>query len=330
MDPASALPYAIPVFFGFGIFICAEMALWRRGGGVRYETRDAAASTLMGVGYLVAGALLGGVSAGAFVLVHRHALLEIGYSGWAFAACFLLEDLAYYWFHRTSHRRRWFWAHHVVHHSSQHYNLTTALRQGWTGPVAMTFLFWLPLVWIGFEPAMVTLFMGISLVYQFWIHTEAIGRLGPLEWVFNTPSHHRVHHASNPQYLDANYGAVLIIWDRLFGTFVPEETAEPPRYGLVKNIATFNPFRIAFHEWAAMIKDVLRARSAREALGYVLGPPGWSPDGSRKTSDQIKTEWRRRTHSKQSGAEPRFRKAPAGVVQRRHAADRTAHRARAL
>jgi sterol desaturase/sphingolipid hydroxylase (fatty acid hydroxylase superfamily) len=204
-------------------------------------------------------------------------------------ACFLLEDLAYYWFHRISHERRFFWASHVVHHSSQHYNLTTALRQTWTGALGLTFLFWLPLVFIGFPPAMVLMFSAISLVYQFWIHTELIDRMGPLEWVFNTPSHHRVHHATNPKYLDANYAGVLIIWDRLFGTFVKEE--ERPTYGIISNLGTFNPFRIAFHEWAGIARDVARARSLREAAGYVFGPPGWSPDGSRQTSASLKAAW---------------------------------------
>jgi hypothetical protein len=141
---------------------------------------------------------------------------------------------------------------------------------------------------------MVLMFSGISLVYQFWIHTETIGRMGPLEWVMNTPSHHRVHHATNPKYLDANYAGVLIIWDRLFGTFVAEDDKEQIHYGIVSQLGTFNPFRVAFHEWIGMFRDVRNAKSFREVLGYTFGPPGWSPDGSRKTSASIKQAWAER------------------------------------
>jgi sterol desaturase/sphingolipid hydroxylase (fatty acid hydroxylase superfamily) len=247
----------------------------------------------MGLGNLVARLLLGGVGAAVTVWVASHAVFEIGWVWWAWIACFLLEDLSYYWFHRVSHERRWFWASHVIHHSSQHYNLSTALRQTWTGNLSFTFIFSSLLALIGFHPAMVALFSGISLVYQFWIHTEAIDRMPRwFEAVFNTPSHHRVHHATNPRYLDANYAGVLIIWDKLFGTFVEERADDKPRYGIIANLTTFNPFRIAFHEWAGIIADVRNAKSVREVFGYLFGPPGWTPDGSRETSASIKAKWR--------------------------------------
>ncbi len=211
-------------------------------------------------------------------------------AAWAWLAVFLLEDLTYYGFHRLAHERRFWWASHVNHHTSQHYNLSTALRQTWTGGAAGTWLLWLPLAFIGFPPAMVAIQKGISLVYQFWIHTEAIGKMPRwFEAVFNTPSHHRVHHARNPRYLDRNYAGILIVWDRLFGTFQPELEEEPCRYGVVKNLATFNILRVAFHEWAAIAGDLVR--QPRHALGWLFGPPGWSPDGSRETSDQIRARW---------------------------------------
>jgi sterol desaturase/sphingolipid hydroxylase (fatty acid hydroxylase superfamily) len=144
---------------------------------------------------------------------------------------------------------------------------------------------------IGFPPEMVAMFTAISLVYQFWIHTETIGRMGPLEWVMNTPSHHRVHHSVNAKYLDANYAGVLIIWDRLFGTFVPEDDKEQIRYGIISQLGTFNPIRVAFHEWIGIWRDVRGAKNLREVWGYTFGPPGWSPDGSRKTSRSIKQAW---------------------------------------
>ncbi|MCB9570116.1 MAG: sterol desaturase family protein [Myxococcales bacterium] len=293
--------YAIPFFI---LFMGIEIVIWRVFHRGRYETRDTAASLAMGLGNQIVGLLPGGFVVGLYFALYEHRLFDLERTWWVFLLCFLAEDLSYYWFHRLAHERRWMWAAHINHHSSQHYNLSTALRQAWTSTLALSFLFRLPLVWIGFEPAMIFLFGGISLVYQFWIHTEVIDRMGPFEWVFNTPSHHRVHHAFNPRYLDANYAGVLIIWDRIFGTFVEETAADPPRYGLVKNIATFNPFKVAFHEWVGIARDVAGARSLRELLGYTWGPPGWSPDGSRKTTATLKAEWRARLAAAEGAGAP--------------------------
>ena len=186
----------------------------------------------------------------------------------------MLEDLVFYWYHRTHHTVRVFWASHVVHHSSQRFNLSTALRQSWTPFTALPF--WLPLALLGFAPWMILLQQSISLLYQFFLHTERIGKLwAPAEFVFNTPSHHRVHHASNAAYLDRNYGGVLIVWDRLFGTFAAER--EPAVYGLTKNIRTFNPLRVATHEFVAMARDLAWVRRGRDAVGVVFGRPGWQP-----------------------------------------------------
>ncbi len=259
-----------------------------------YETNDTAASLAMGFGSTIAGALTGGAVVATSLWIYQHRLFDIPMTAvWAWVALFFLEDMTYYWFHRLSHERRFWWASHVNHHTSQHYNLSTALRQTWTGQVAGTWLLWLPLSLLGFPPAMVAIQKGISLVYQFWIHTETIGRLpAAFEAVFNTPSHHRVHHARNPRYLDRNYAGILIIWDRMFGTFQPELDEEPCRYGIVKNLGGFNILRVAFHEWIGLGQDLLKSRSPREALGYLFGPPGWSPDGSRETSAMIKARWR--------------------------------------
>jgi sterol desaturase/sphingolipid hydroxylase (fatty acid hydroxylase superfamily) len=303
-QPAFEIPdivtYAVP---GFVLLILIEMIYVRLSRKGRYHFADAATSLAMGLGNQFAKLLAGGLVVAAYYWVSQYRLFDFGWSWPVLIACFFAEDLAYYWMHRVSHERRWFWASHVVHHSSQHYNLTTALRQTWTGVLGLTFIFWLPLVWIGFPPEMVLMFSAISLVYQFWIHTEAIDRLGALEWVLNTPSHHRVHHAINPRYLDANYAGVLIIWDRLFGTFIPERKGEQIQYGIVSQLGTFNPFRVAFHEWAGIVRDVLGARSAREVTGYVFGPPGWSPDGSRKTSASLKAAWRAQQQAAGAAAE---------------------------
>ncbi|MCR9276863.1 MAG: sterol desaturase family protein [Pseudomonadaceae bacterium] len=206
------------------------------------------------------------------------------------AVCFVLDDLRFYAHHRIAHRCRWVWAMHVVHHSSTHYNYAVALRQAWTKHFTGTMMLKLPLVLIGFDPVAV-LFCGVvNAAYQFFLHTQLIDRLPRwFEFVFNTPSHHRVHHARNPQYLDANYGGTLIIWDRLFGTFEGEQANEPPEFGLVKNIDTYNPLRIEFHEYAAVLRDQLhRGIGLRARLGYLFGPPGYSHDGSRQTTEDIK------------------------------------------
>jgi sterol desaturase/sphingolipid hydroxylase (fatty acid hydroxylase superfamily) len=250
----------------------------------------------MGLGSQVAGLLTGAAIFGVILWVYEYRLFTIPMTAiWAWVAVFFLEDLTYYWFHRLSHERRFWWASHVNHHTSQHYNLATALRQTWTGGLAGTWLLWLPLILLGFPPAMVAIQKGVSLVYQYWVHTEAIRRFPRwFESVFNTPSHHRVHHARNPRYLDANYAGILIIWDRMFGTYIPEDDAEPCRYGVVHNLGDFNIFRVAFHEWIAIGKDLAGSRSIREVFGYLFGPPGWSPDGSRDTSATLKAKWRAR------------------------------------
>ena len=169
------------------------------------------------------------------------------------------------------HSSRYMWAIHVVHHSSEHYNLSTALRQ----PVAEAFGTFVPfgsLCLLGIRPGLVETARGVNLLYQYWIHTETVGRLGRAEEVLNTPSHHRVHHGSNRRYLDRNHGSILILWDRLFGTFEPE--GERVVYGLTKNIDTFQPGRIATHEYAAMLRDVAGSTSWRERLSYVGARPG--------------------------------------------------------
>ena len=280
---------ATPLFI---VTIILEIVLARFGKAkANYETKDTAVSLGMGLFSGVAGLLTAGAAAAAAIWAWQYRVFEIPMTAiWPWVALVLLEDLTYYWFHRLSHERRFWWAAHVNHHTSQHYNLSTALRQTWTGGLAGTWTLWLPLAFLGFPPAMIAIQKGISLVYQYWIHTEAIRRLPVwFEAVFNTPSHHRVHHARNPRYLDSNYAGILIVWDKLFGTFQPELDEEPCRYGIVRNLATFNILRVAFHEWIGMAADVVRHPG--HALGYVFGRPGWSHDGSRDTSATLKAAW---------------------------------------
>lgn len=288
---------AIPFFI---LAILAELA-WVRffGGKSEFETRDTATSLMMGVGNVVAGLVLGFISYGLLAWFWQFRFFDLGFTVWAGLAAFLLDDLRYYWYHRLAHRMRWFWAEHINHHSSQHYNLSTALRQSWTGNVTGAVILSVPLVLLGFHPAFLAFVYGFNLVYQFWIHTETIGKMPAwFEAVMNTPSHHRVHHATNARYLDANYAGTLIIWDRMFGTFVPEDEADKPRYGIVSNIGTFNPVKVAFHEWVAMLKDAFRpGLTPAQRLGYLFRHPGWSHDGSRKGSDDLKRDYVRRNPS---------------------------------
>jgi sterol desaturase/sphingolipid hydroxylase (fatty acid hydroxylase superfamily) len=284
----SPVDFAIP---GFILLIIIEMLWARENAPEKYEARDTLTSLALGTGSTVAGALTGGIIAMAAIWLYDHRLFDIGWVWWAWPLCFILDDKAYYWFHRTAHRVRWFWAGHVNHHSSQHYNLSTALRQSWTSFFALSFIFRIPQAFLGFEPKMILFCGAINLIYQFWIHTEAIGRLPRwFEYVMNTPSHHRVHHATNPRYLDANYAGTFIIWDRMFGTFTEEVEGERIRYGIVKQLGSFNLIWAVFHEWIGIARDLWSAPWGSK-LGYIWRPPGWSHDGSRDTSDSIKARW---------------------------------------
>ncbi|MBM3549110.1 MAG: sterol desaturase family protein [Alphaproteobacteria bacterium] len=198
----------------------------------------------------------------------------------AFFALFIGMEFFYYWFHRCSHRMRWFWATHAVHHSPNQLNLSAAYRFGWTGRLTGTLLFYVPMVWLGFPIIVVVTALGLNLLYQFWLHVTWIPKLGWLEYVINTPSHHRVHHAANREYIDANYGGVLIIFDRIFGTFVAERDDVPCRYGLVTPLKSYNPIFVALHEWIAMGRDLLKAKTWRDRIRQLFGPPGRYPESA--------------------------------------------------
>jgi sterol desaturase/sphingolipid hydroxylase (fatty acid hydroxylase superfamily) len=276
--------YAVPAFI---VLMLLEATVGARHihRNIHDDMRDTWASLGMGVGSVVINLLWKSVVFAYLSFLHSLTPLRLGYESWVWAAALLADDFCYYWFHRMSHEVRFLWAAHVNHHSSRKYNLSTALRQPWTTPFT-SFWFWTPMPLLGFEPAMILTVQAVSLLYQFWIHTETIDDLGALETVFNTPSHHRVHHAKNVRYLDRNHGGILIIWDRLFGTFADEK--EPPVYGLTKDIDTYNLVDIAFHEWRALWHDVRKPNSLRVRLGYLVEPPGWSPDGSTKTADELR------------------------------------------
>jgi sterol desaturase/sphingolipid hydroxylase (fatty acid hydroxylase superfamily) len=278
---AEVLYYAIPFFV---LLLVVEYLSYRHLGDdhdhdehdyVGYDLTDSRTSLTMGLGNVAINVVWKFAVVATFAAVYELTPLRLDPGDWwVWVLLFFADDLAYYWFHRVSHESRLFWASHVVHHSSQHYNLSTALRQTW---VPMTYFpFWLPLPLLGFPVWMVLLAQAWSLIYQFWIHTERIHRLPRwVEGVLNTPSHHRVHHGMNHQYLDKNYGGILIIWDRLFGTWEPER--ERVRYGLTKQLTTFNPVQVAFHEYIALWRDLRTARSWRTRWNLLFRGPGWSP-----------------------------------------------------
>jgi len=241
---------------------------------VGYERRDTQASLSMLVGNVAVNLAMAGAVGALGKFVFRHRIINIGATKWSLPIAMVAWDFLYYWDHRWMHEVRLLWANHVSHHSSERYNLSTALRQPWSG--FLTTWVFLPMPFFGIPLHHVAKAGQLNLLYQYWIHTEVIDRLPkPIEAVFNTPSHHRVHHGANTQYLDKNYAGILIIWDKLFGTFEPE--VRRIKYGLTKNINTFSPFRIGYHEFIDIARDVKSARSWRDKFGYVFHGPGWQP-----------------------------------------------------
>jgi len=285
--PPALLYYAIP---GFIVLLSLEAWFSYKENKDFYETKDTWTSLGLGIGNVLVGFVTKAMIFGLFVFIYQFRLFSLNDSKWWYwVLIFFADDFSYYWFHRTAHSVNWFWASHVVHHSSQHYNLAAALRQTWTGNLTGSFLFWAWMPLVGFHPIWILFMQQISLIYQFWIHTETVDKLPkPLEFIFNTPSHHRVHHGSDVKYLDRNHAGILIVWDRLFGTFQPEE--ERPTYGLTKNIQSFNPVVVALKTWRELFDTAMRSGSVKNAINYFIRPPGWSHDGSTKTAKQMRKE----------------------------------------
>lgn len=222
-------------------------------------------------------------------LAYQHRLATIHVNGaLALLLLFIGQEFCYYCYHRAAHRVRWFWGNHAVHHSPNELNLSAAFRIGIFGKLTGNSLFFIPLIWIGFDPRTVFTLLSLNLLYQFWIHATWIPTLGWLEGIINTPSAHRVHHASNVDYLDANFGGVLLVFDRLFGTYVKERADLPCRYGLVEPITSYNPLRIQCAQWASLLRDLRGARSVRAVCGYLFMPPGWKPQGEGSTTAELR------------------------------------------
>ena len=219
----------------------------------------------------------------------EYRLTTIELDSWrAFVLLIMGQEFCYYWYHRASHRVRWFWASHSVHHSPNELTLAAAFRISALGKLTASLVFFVPLVWLGFQPALVLASLALNLTYQFWIHATWIPKLGWLEYVINTPSSHRVHHASNLEYLDGNYGGVLIVFDRLFGSYIAEKDDLPCSYGLVKPQLSYNPLRVELDQWVALVKDFVSASGICNKLKFLVMPPGWSPNGVGETTEALR------------------------------------------
>ncbi|WP_118182771.1 sterol desaturase family protein [Paraburkholderia phosphatilytica] len=280
---------AVVVFAAIEALLLSVFARSRQCYG-RYDWRAFCVSTLDLAGR-VAVNLLVPLSIAQPVLhwAYVHRLGRIHLDSWyTVLLLFIVQEFCYYWYHRAAHEVRWFWVNHAVHHSPNELNLSAAFRIGIFGKLTGTGLFFAPLVWMGFDPRIAFGMLSLNLLYQFWLHTTWMPRLGWLEGILNTPSAHRVHHATNLDYLDANYGGVLLVFDRLFGTYVAERDDLPCRYGLVTPMTSYNPLRVEFDGWLKLARDLLRARSIGALAGYLLRPPGWAPHGAGSTTADLR------------------------------------------
>lgn len=239
----------------------------------RYDVKDSMANTALAILHQGADAIAVFALMPLFYWLYEWRIFDIGLSPLTVFLAFLLQDFLYYWFHRASHHIHWLWAAHVVHHSSQIMNFSTAFRQSLMYPVAGMWLFWTPMMLLGFDPKTVLMVVACNLAFQFFVHTEIIGKLGWIEQVFNTPSHHRVHHAINPAYIDRNFAGVLIIWDKLFGTFVVEDENTPCKYGIIGQINSNNPVTINFHQWRHLLKGLRNEKGIKAKFNVLFGYP---------------------------------------------------------
>ena len=271
MDPR-LVSLSIPVFF---VLMALEYIVLRKDPDRRYRLHDAISSLSNGVGQQMLGAFLHVLSVGAYAFTYeRLRVATIPENALTWALLVLGVDLMYWTYHWASHRVNFLWATHAVHHQSEEYNLSTALRQSWFTGV-YSWIFYQPLALLGFDPKMFIVVYTLDILYQFWIHTRAVGTLGPLEWILNTPSHHRVHHGIDPKYIDKNYAGIFIVWDRLFRTFEKESTE--PVYGVVKPLSSWNPFWANVEPWAKLWEMSRRTKRLRDKLFVWIAPPEWAP-----------------------------------------------------
>ena len=271
----SLIVYSIPIFF---LLIGVELLITRMKGLSYYRFNDAITNLSCGIGSQVTGIFLKFLTFTVYVMIYDHSPLngKIPYNYITIILLFLGVDFFYYWFHRLAHEVSILWGSHVVHHQSEEYNLSVALRQAWVQG-AFSWVFYLPLAFVGFNPYMFATIASLQTVYQFWIHTKVIGKMPVwFEYVFNTPSHHRVHHGVNPKYIDKNHAGTLIIWDRVFGTFQEEE--EEVVYGITTQPKSWNPLWVNFEYWIDLFRDMGKVRKPADAVRMLVYAPGWKPE----------------------------------------------------
>jgi len=267
LDFTTVIWIAAPVMF---TFVLIEFLIGRKKNKNLYGKKDFLASLSIGIGNLILNGFMKLGMFTVFLFFFNLAPFKIPHTWWSYVLCLVILDFFRYWAHRIAHEQRFWWSTHVVHHSSEHYNLSVSFRLSWTQNLKI--VFFLPVILLGFHPLVFFIVHQIEVLYQFWIHTELIRKLpAPIEYIFTTPSHHRVHHSVNEKYIDKNYGSTFIIWDRMFGTFVPE--SEQAIYGITKPVNSFNPVYLVFHEWMEVGKDLWRSRSLKQAWHILFGSP---------------------------------------------------------
>lgn len=269
--------WAAPVMF---VLVFAEWGLSIYHNRDVYNGKDFLAAATIGLVNVGLSALVKVVVFGAVLFFWNLVPWKIPATWWSFIPCFILLDLARYWAHRVAHEKRFWWATHVTHHNSRKYNFSVSFRLGWTQHIK--FIFFIPVIMVGFDPFVFFICHQVAVLYQFWIHTEYIKKLpAPIEYIFTTPSHHRVHHASDEKYLDKNYGSTFIIWDRIFGTFMEEQ--ERPTYGITKPVTSYNPIYLVFHEWVDLVRDLKKTHSFKQKYHILFGPPREEVEEEKKT-----------------------------------------------
>lgn len=267
LDFTTVIWFAAPIMFAL---VLVEYLIGRKQNKKLYDGKDFLASLSIGIGNLILNGFMKLGMFAVFLFFFNLAPFKIPHTWWSYVLCLVVLDFCRYWAHRIAHEQRFWWSTHVVHHSSEHYNFSVSFRLSWTQNLKI--VFFLPVILMGFHPLVFFIVHQIEVLYQFWIHTELIRKLPkPIEYVFTTPSHHRVHHSVNERYIDKNYGSTFIVWDRMFGTFQEED--EPARYGITKPVNSFNPVFLVFHEWLEVGKDIFRAKSLKQAWVILFGSP---------------------------------------------------------
>lgn len=290
------LVISLPIYI---VFIASEVVIGRKRHLDNYDWKDSLISLWLGIAGAVLDYGLKFITLGVLDWCNDHAItkphLLTHYPILAWGLVFVGQDFCFYWLHRSEHYSRFLWAVHSNHHSSEKYNFTVALRSSVLQPM-YRFIFYIPVAFLGFDGLTIMFMYAVNQFYQFFLHTEVIGKLPRwYEAIFVTPSHHRVHHASNVRYLDKNMGQVLIIWDKMFGTFEAEK--EIPKYGLTKRLDTYHPVKVIFNEWKKIIADVAKPGPLKQRLAYIFKAPGWSHDGSSRTSEQLREELKQKKTS---------------------------------